>query len=527
MSRSRATVLALALALASAGLHAQSILVYTDLDASALFSHPGVSSMSIDFVDEFGWLLLSPQDFAGYDLIWLGQKSTAAFPYGAINFTKGAWGPIVTGHVFVSGLDLEAHRGRPGARQLVTEVVDWLVSAAGTSIYVASDRGTRGLDFLPWGISGCAGGGCFAQDTATPAFSMHPALAGSSAASLSGWGTSSISRITSHPPGWEPLVLGRTGEVICLASPAQVQWPSCIITGPPLAFYGGDIPIDFDADDPQGTPLDTSFQWTTDGGGVWHFATPAPASLLPNPALALTTPVTGARFIWDSLADGVGLTSALVAMLRVLADDGGFSGECFAPIIIDNVPQPPLCSIFVGPGIATGDYPFTVDVSSTASTVDVLVEHSLDAGASFQTSTMTAASPTPNPASGVAPGALGFVWDTIVDGVGLAGPSMPVVMRISVTTARYPAPGDCLTSLLIDNSAVPACRTGCGDCNRDGQPIGVLDALVAARLGLGLVAPSPEQATCCDVDSTGSIDVIDALLLAQRAAALPVTLSCP
>jgi hypothetical protein len=67
----------------------------------------------------------------------------------------------------------------------------------------------------------------------------------------------------------------------------------------------------------------------------------------------------------------------------------------------------------------------------------------------------------------------------------------------------------------------------CGDCDLDGNAPTIIDALVAAQLAAGAAAATPPQTAACDVDSTHSITVVDALRMAQVSAGLPVTLSCP
>ena len=54
-----------------------------------------------------------------------------------------------------------------------------------------------------------------------------------------------------------------------------------------------------------------------------------------------------------------------------------------------------------------------------------------------------------------------------------------------------------------------------------------LGPLTIAQVTLALAPISPTTAHLCDVDRNGRIDILDALLLAQVSAGLPVILDCP
>jgi hypothetical protein len=72
-----------------------------------------------------------------------------------------------------------------------------------------------------------------------------------------------------------------------------------------------------------------------------------------------------------------------------------------------------------------------------------------------------------------------------------------------------------------------ACTSICGDCDQSGSGPDILDAFEAGRIAVMIVVPTPQQSLCCDVDSSGAIDVLDAFLIAQAAVGLPVVLVCP
>jgi hypothetical protein len=119
-----------------------------------------------------------------------------------------------------------------------------------------------------------------------------------------------------------------------------------------------------------------------------------------------------------------------------------------------------------------------------------------------------------------------FLWDSRTDGVGQVAIAPGVIVRASVDDGAAILPGTCDTAPFdVDNMAL--CQGICGDCNLNTTGPEITDALVAAQIGVGLVTPSTPQTGCCDADSSGNIDVIDALRIAQGAAGLTVTLVCP
>lgn len=87
------------------------------------------------------------------------------------------------------------------------------------------------------------------------------------------------------------------------------------------------------------------------------------------------------------------------------------------------------------------------------------------------------------------------------------------------------------TSALFSLTFDPLCLAGgcattlCGDCNLDGT-LNILDSLTAAQHAVATISLSGAAFDNCDADTNGNVDILDALLLAQAAAGLPVTPSC-
>jgi endoglucanase len=82
-----------------------------------------------------------------------------------------------------------------------------------------------------------------------------------------------------------------------------------------------------------------------------------------------------------------------------------------------------------------------------------------------------------------------------------------------------------LISVFLAFGSVSAFSQSCGDVNNSGS-VDIVDALLIAQEYVGL-QPSPFYASAADTNGDGSIDIIDALLVAQYYVGLVSTLSCP
>ena len=306
--------------------------------------------------------------------------------------------------------------------------------------------------------------------------------------------------------------------------------PTCALVGP-VGVAGGDISVDFTPTTVMAVAVDSAaFEFSTDGGVIYSPCTTAIGSPLSNPAMSVPSGSTDS-FLWDSLADGVGI-SALGAgtLFRAIVLEGTVSGSCEIPIDVDNLPT----CVATGPSVlARGDV--TVDCTTVSPpgrpAFDLDFEFSVDAGVTYSPCSPAPTSALSNPAIGVPTGAATFVWDSRLDMVGLTSVITGVLVRVSADDGAVTVPSTCVTAPFdVDNTAL--CGGVCGDCNQNGVGPDIVDALVAAQISAGIFAPPLMQAACCDVNApmlggTPVVDIIDSLVIAQASAGLPVTPMCP
>ena len=206
--------------LALPGVRAADVLVVDQLNNDALNAYAGSHTLNLTVVDTNQWSGMTTAAYAAYDLVWLGAN-TSGPPghYGSIQGNMTEWGPAITGSVFMTGSDLATHSTRTEVSIMVTDVVDWLLRSPGTSLYVESDRGTRGMDFVPWTVTGCATRDCFQQDIVSRASPVHTALIRMGSAMLSNWGYSTYSQFFTLPEDWEAVAVGPGSEIVSIATP--------------------------------------------------------------------------------------------------------------------------------------------------------------------------------------------------------------------------------------------------------------------------------------------------------------------
>jgi ELWxxDGT repeat protein len=97
--------------------------------------------LSVDVVDNAGWMAKTQADFASYQALILGDPNCSgdASLFNVVVATQSTWGPIVNGNIVIIGTDLVYHaiRGIAGAEKLIQTGIDFTVAQPGkTGMYV-------------------------------------------------------------------------------------------------------------------------------------------------------------------------------------------------------------------------------------------------------------------------------------------------------------------------------------------------------------------------------------------------------
>jgi hypothetical protein len=209
-------------------------------------------------------------------------------------------------------------------------------------------------------------------------------------------------------------------------------------------------------------------------------------------------------------------------------DSVGLMGTLTVDFTVNPPPTlPPVCTLDapVTPPPVSGSITLTLTPTPTCpGTVDVdSIEYSLDGGMTFLgPCTPAPTSPIVPPQAGIPGGGpTSFIWASGLDGVATMAVESNVLLRATISDPAGSSTCDTLV-FEVDN------QCHCGDCNLSGSlPITFTDAIEGAMIAAGRLTASGLQQRCCDVDATGSVTILDALLMARSSAGLPVTLTCP
>ncbi|MEZ4407343.1 MAG: hypothetical protein R3A52_12815 [Polyangiales bacterium] len=164
------------------------------------------SGTTLTSVTDAQWRAMTSAQFAAYQLIILSEGGSAANYQSTVD-TRATWATQVNGRVAVYGLHMIGHT--QGATVL-RATINWLLSGPGTALMVDGlFGGTAALNFsqlVP--IGSFTGAGGFSDQAVVITNTSHPAMTGSTNASLSNWNQSVHTHITAFPSGFTNIATG-------------------------------------------------------------------------------------------------------------------------------------------------------------------------------------------------------------------------------------------------------------------------------------------------------------------------------
>ncbi|MBI5516132.1 MAG: hypothetical protein HY909_20275, partial [Deltaproteobacteria bacterium] len=147
------------------------------------------------------WRSMTTAQFAAFNLIITGDNNCSGPTSAQLQTmfdTRAVWTPAITGRVVITGLDGACHApGNAGARTWLTTTLRYLSSGGGTALFITSDWGRRSLNHASgFGTFSSTSRDAEAVNLTVP---THPIFAGSNNTSMSNWGNSYHSFITTFP----------------------------------------------------------------------------------------------------------------------------------------------------------------------------------------------------------------------------------------------------------------------------------------------------------------------------------------
>ncbi len=196
--------------------------------------------MTVEVVDDTGWLAKSQADFGTYRALILGDPTcgaSASVYVGAAESNAAVWGPVITGNVIINGSDPVYHSSsQAGAVSLTNNSVDFAIDKVGkTGMYISLScyyAGASPGTPVPL-LNGAFGSGFTVRATNADNIHVtasHPVLAGLTDASLSNWGNSTHEAFDSFPLDFSPLAVA-VGQGTYMSPDGTIGNPYIIARG--------------------------------------------------------------------------------------------------------------------------------------------------------------------------------------------------------------------------------------------------------------------------------------------------------
>lgn len=262
---------ALAIVLSAPGAHAipapdgNSVLILADTVTGGAGSVEAVQATSLGLtpvvVSAAQWAATTAAEFATYRAIVLGDPTCGGSPtpVAAAEANRAVWGPVVTGNVVINVTDPVFHQSQ-GGTQVTKSSINFAANAATTGAYIslscyyasvpqATPVNPPVID--PFGTFEVFGqlGGCPAD---IHIVAVHPALAGTTDATLSNWGCSAHGGFNAWPASFNVLAIAQDLPSVFTASDGTTGLPLYIARGAsvtPIACGDGVTQGDEECDD--------------------------------------------------------------------------------------------------------------------------------------------------------------------------------------------------------------------------------------------------------------------------------------
>jgi len=241
-------------------------------------------------------------------------------------------------------------------------------------------------------------------------------------------------------------------------TPASSSSLPSVTLSSPSGIQGGQVLISYRVAEASGMTSALTVEYSVDGGGTFQPATGGSGgdgvsglSSSPSPGILHT-------FLWDSLQDGVGIPAAAPAVRIRLTPRTTLPGSpaSTANFVVDNSAHTAPSVVLTPPsgvksGLVSINYAL-VDAESDPGTI--LASVSVDGGATFAPATAGPGGDGTSALSSSPGGGVGhvFVWNSVADGVALAGVATQVRIRLQ--------PADGMSGLAVTSANFSVDNTG-------------------------------------------------------------------
>jgi hypothetical protein len=223
----------------------------------------------------------------------------------------------------------------------------------------------------------------------------------------------------------------------------------------PVGPQNGIVAVHYSLSDVSGTAVTITVEYSVNGGGTFQPASVGPGGEGTAGLSCSAKPGTSHTFLWNSQVDGVGLAAASPAVQIRITPRNTIPGTpgVTASFTVDNSTHTPPSAALTTPGSSSALVSLSYTLTDAESDpCSIAVEFSTDAGATFAPATagpggdgMTFLASSPGGSAHV------FLWNSVTDGVGLAGAATQVRLRLQPNDGKTGAKAS-TANFSVDNT---------------------------------------------------------------------------